>query len=84
MSLVEKHDPIDQVEIVTEHKHVQVRSATWVEKDGTPISPKHFHRTVYSPGQSSEIPEIQAIINAVHTQKVIDTYKAYLAEQETV
>jgi len=82
--LEEKHDPTDKVEIVSPFKHVQVRSSTWVEKDGQPIGSNQFHRTVFSPGDSSDNAEIQAIINTVHTQEVIDAYNAHLAEQEQV
>jgi len=84
MALEEKFNPTDKVEIVGPYKHVQVRSATWVEKDGEVIGGKQYHRTVFSPGDSSDNAEIQAIIDTVHTQAVIDAYNAHLAEQETV
>jgi len=83
MALEEKFDPVDKVEIVSPFRHVQVRSATWVEKDGEPIGSKQYHRTVFSPGQSSENPEVQAIIDTVHTPEIIAAYEAHLAEQET-
>jgi len=82
MALEEKHDPVDKVEIVSPFRHVQVRSATWVEKDGEPIGSKQYHRTVFSPGQSSDNPEVQAIIDTVHTPEIIAAYEAHLAEQE--
>ena len=82
VQLEEKHDPTDKVEIVGEYKHVQVRSATWVEKDGQPIGSKQYYRQIFSPGDSSDNAEIQAIINTVHTPEVIDAYNAHLAEQE--
>jgi len=82
MALEEKHDPTDKVEIVGPYKHVQVRSATWVEKDGQPIGGKQFHRRVYSPGDSSDNSEIQAIIDTVHTPEVISAYEAHLQSQE--
>jgi len=84
MALEEKFDATDKVEIVGEYKHVQVRSATWVEKDGQSIGSKQYHRTVFSPGDSSDNAEIKAIIDTVHTQAVIDAYNAHLAAQETV
>jgi len=80
MALEEKFNPTDKVEIVGPYKHVQVRSATWVEKDGEVIGGKQYHRTVFSPGDSSDNAEIQAIIDTVHTQEVIDAYNAHLAE----
>jgi len=84
MALEEKHDATDKVEIVSPYKHVQVRSATWVEKDGEVIGGKQYHRTVFSPGDSSDNPEIQAIIDTVHTPEIIAAYEAHLAEQEQV
>jgi len=82
MALEEKYNPTDKVEIVSEFKHVQVRSATWVEKSGEVIGGKQYHRQVFSPGDSSDNAEIQAIIDTVHTQEVIDAYNAHLAEQQ--
>jgi len=82
MSLEEKFDATDKVEIVSPYKHVQVRAATWVEKDGQPIGSKQYHRTVFSPGDSSDNAEIQAIIDTVHTPEVISAYETHLAEQE--
>jgi len=84
MALEEKHDPTDKVEIAGPYKHVQVRSATWVEKDGQPIGSKQYHRTVFSPGDSSDNAEIQAIIDTVHTPEIIAAHEAHLAEQEQV
>jgi len=84
MALEEKHNATDKVEIVGEYKHVQVRSATWVEKSGEVIGGKQFHRKVFSPGDSSDNAEIQAIIDTVHTPEVIAAYEAHLAEQEQV
>jgi len=84
MALEEKFNPTDKVEIVGEYKHVQVRAATWVERDGEVIGGKQFHRRVYSPGETSDNPEIQAIIDTVHTPEIIAAYEAHLAEQEQV
>ena len=84
MALVEVKNPTDKVEIVGEFKHVQVRSATWVEKDGVRLGQPEYHRTVFAPNDTSDIPEIQAIIDAVHTEEVKAAYAAHLASQETV
>jgi len=84
MALEEKYNPTDKVEIVGQYKHVQVRSATWVERDGEVIGGKQYHRQVFSPGDSSDNPEIQAIIDTVHTPEIIAAYEAHLAEQEQV
>jgi len=82
MALEEKYNPTDKVEIVGDYKHIQVRSATWVERDGEVIGGKQFHRTVFSPGDSSDNAEIQAIIDTVHTPEIIAAYEAHLAEQQ--
>ena len=73
----------DKIEIVGDYKHVQVRSAVIIKRDGTEIS-RSFSRHVVAPndditGQSTEV---QAICAAVHTQAVKDAYAAHLASQE--
>ena len=77
----------DKIEIVGDFKHVQVRTATVIKRDGTEIS-RGFSRHVVAPDISStelanESTEVQAICNAVHTQAVKDAYAAHLAAQET-
>jgi len=76
----------DKIEIVGEFKHVQVRTATVIKRDGTEIS-RSFSRHVVAPDISAddlanESTEVQAICNAVHTQAVKDAYATFLAEQE--
>ena len=39
----------DKIEIVTEYKHVQVRKATVIKKDGTDLT-RSFNRFVLNPG----------------------------------
>ena len=72
----------DKIEIVGDFKHVQVRTATVIKRDGKEIS-RSFHRHVVSPGDdiTSESTEVQAICNAVHTQENKDTYAAHVASQ---
>ena len=77
----------DKIEIVGEHKFIQVRTATVIKRDGVEIS-RSFHRHVVAPDISAddlanESTEVQAICNAVHTQAVKDAYAAHLAAQET-
>jgi hypothetical protein len=69
----------DKIEIV--NNHVQVRTATVIKRDGEEIS-RSFHRHVVAPGDdySAEEAKVQAICAAVHTQDVIDAYKAAQAE----
>jgi len=73
----------DKIEIVGVHKHVQVRTATVIKRDGTEIS-RSFSRHVVAPNDdiTGESTEVQAICNAVHTQAVKDAYAAHLAAQE--
>jgi hypothetical protein len=74
----------DKIEIVSEHKFVQVRTATVIKRDGVEIS-RSFSRHVVAPNDdiTGESAEVQAICNAVHTQAVKDAYAAHLEAQET-
>ena len=74
----------DKIEIVGEHKFIQVRTATIIERDGVEIS-RSFHRHVIAPDAdvSGESAEVQAIAAAVHTDEVKAAYAAHLAAQET-
>ena len=73
----------DKIEVVGEFKHVQVRTATIIKRDGVEIS-RSFSRHVLAPdaNTSGESTEVQAICAAVHTQAVRDAYAAHLAEGE--
>ena len=72
----------DKIEIVGDYKHVQVRTATVIERDGIEIS-RSFHRHVVAPSDdiSGESAEVQAVCNAVWTQEVKDAYAAHVASQ---
>ena len=72
----------DKIEIVGDHKMVQVRTATIIERDGVEIS-RSYHRHVLAPTQdvSGESAEVQAVCNAVWTQDVKDAYAAHVASQ---
>jgi hypothetical protein len=74
----------DKIEIVSEHKFIQVRTATVIKRDGVEIS-RGYHRHVVAPDAdiTGESAEVQAICAAVHTQAVKDAYAAHLASQET-
>ena len=73
----------DKIEIVSEYKLIQVRTATVIKRDGTEIS-RSYHRHVVKPDAdiTGESAEVQTICNAVHTQAVKDAYAAHLAAQE--
>ena len=70
----------DKIEIVGEHKMVQVRTATVIKRDGVELT-RSFSRHVVAPDAdiSGESTEVQAICTAVHTQAVKDAYAAHLA-----
>ena len=79
----------DKIEIVGQYKTVQVREATVIKKDGKELT-RSFHRYVLSPGTldasdnlvdtdvSSQPAEVQAICNAVWTDSLKSSYKAFL------
>ena len=73
----------DKIEIVGDFKHIQVRTATVIERDGVEIS-RSFSRHVVAPDAdvSGESAEVQAIAAAVHTDEVKAAYAAHLASQE--
>ena len=83
MALTERTEQ-DKIEVVSQFKFVQVRTATVIERDGVEIS-RSFSRHVVAPDAdiTGESTEVQAICNAVHTQAVKDAYAAHLAAQET-
>ena len=78
----------DKIEVVGDHKAVQIRTATVIKEDGTELS-RSFHRRVIHPGRtdnsdnytktdlSSESAEIQGIANAAWTDAVHDSWKAH-------
>ena len=73
----------DKIEIVGDYKHIQVRTATVIKRDGVEIS-RSFSRHVVCPADdvSNESAEVQAIAAAVHTDKVKAAYAAHLAAQQ--
>jgi phage host-nuclease inhibitor protein Gam len=72
----------DKIEIVGDYKHVQVRTATVIKRDGVEIS-RAFSRHVVTPDAdiSGESAEVQAICTAVHTDAIKEAYAAHLAAQ---
>ena len=73
---------VDKIEVVSDFKMVQVRTATVIEEDGVELS-RSFSRHVVAPDAdiSGETQEVQDVCNAVHTQAVKDAYAAHLAAQ---
>ena len=77
---LKKVETVDLIETI-ENGCVQVRTATRILDDGQMLS-SSFHRHVIAPGDdySNEDPRVQAICAAVHTQEVIDAYKAAIEQ----
>ena len=73
----------DKIEIVGDFKHIQVRTATVIKRDGVEIS-RSFSRHVVAPDAdiTGESTEVQAVCNAVHTQAIKDAWAAHLADAE--
>ena len=68
----------DKIEVVGKHKHVQVRKATVIKKDGKALT-RSYHRHVLHPDSdiTNEPTEVQTICNVVWTQEVKDAWKAF-------
>ena len=77
---ITKRTEEDKIEVVGQFKHIQVRTATIIEEDGTEIS-RSYHRHTVAPGAdvSGESAEVQAIASAVHTDTVVTAYNDYIA-----
>jgi hypothetical protein len=82
----------DKIEVVGDHKHVQVRTATIIKRDGTEIS-RNFHRHVLHPSTktgdtwgdtdiSGESSEVQGICNAVWSDSVRTAYQTMIDAQD--
>ena len=72
----------DKLEIVGDYKHIQVRTATVIERDGVEIS-RSFSRHVVGPldDVSGESTEVQAIAAAIHTDELKAAYAAHMEAQ---
>ena len=81
---------VDKIEIVGDYKHVQVRTATIIDEDGTELN-RSFHRHVLDPGTvgagttaltptdiSGQEAEVQAICTAVWTDAVKEAWRVKL------
>ena len=83
---ITKETEIGRIEVVTEFKHIQVRTDTVIKEDGVELSRK-FHRHVITWDISAENlaledSEVQAIANSgIWTQAVKDAWAANQALQ---
>ena len=75
----------DKIEIVTPYKHVQVRKATVIKKDGKELT-RSFERYVLTPDSdmTGQPNEVAAICNAVWTEEVKAAWMAYQESQSIV
>ena len=83
MALTE-HTEEDKIEVVSEFKIIQVRTATIIKKDGKEIS-RSFHRHAVAPNATAEeiaaqSADVKAMIAQFHTDAVKTAYAAHLAE----
>ena len=84
----------DKIEVVGIYKHIQVRKATVIKKDGTELT-RSFERYVLQAGTlddsdnlvdtdiSAEPAEVSAICTAAWTQAIKDAWKAKLIADKT-
>jgi len=74
----------DKIEIVGDYKHIQVRTATVIKRDGDEIS-RAFSRHVVAPNDdiTGESTEVQAICAAVHTDAVKAAYETFKESENT-
>ena len=80
---ITKTTEIGKIEVVSEYKHVQVRTDTVIKEDGAEIS-RTFHRHVLHPDMdiSGEHAEVQAVANAVWTDDVKAAWKTFQDNQK--
>jgi predicted transcriptional regulator len=73
----------DKLEVVSEHKHIQIRYANQILEDGNVIS-SSYERTVVSCGdwEKAEEHNITALAQALWTEEMIDSYKALTQQVE--
>jgi hypothetical protein len=75
----------DKIEIVSEHKHIQIRYANQILEDGVIIS-SSFEREVISCGDwdKANNHNLKEIANAIWTEEVINNYKASIKPVEPI
>ena len=81
---LEKTTVDDKIEIVSDYKHLQIRTATVVSEDGKELS-RSFHRRVLHPDDdvSGESAEIRGIDAAVWTDDVKSAWQTFQENQAT-
>jgi len=71
----------DKIEIVSDFKILQIRTATIIKRDGVEIS-RSFHRHVVAPDAdtSGESDDVKAIAAQLHTDAIKTAYAKHIAE----
>jgi hypothetical protein len=79
---ITKETIVGQIEIVTEHKHIQVRIDTVIREDGTELSRSHHRHVVKcdisAEDLAKEHEEVQTVANSgIWTQAVKDSWASH-------
>lgn len=74
---------IKQYEIVGDFKHIQILEEIYNIEDNIVVSHEPNHRRVIAPGDdySSESDEIKSICALLHTDEIVNSFKAQQAAQ---
>ena len=82
---ITKETQIGKIEVVGKYKSVQVRTDIVVMEDNEELSRK-YHRHALNPDAdiSNEHSEVQAVCNAVWTDKVKADYETFKNNQENI
>jgi hypothetical protein len=82
---ITKETQIAKIEVVGEHKAVQIATDTVIKEDGVELS-RSRHRKVVHPDQdiSGEDAEVQAVCNAVWTDDVKASWTAFQESQNNL
>ena len=82
---ITKETQIGKIEVVGKHRFVQVRTDTVVMEDNEELSRK-YHRHALMPDAdiSNEHSEVQAVCNAVWTDKIKADYETFKNNQENI
>ena len=85
----------DKIEIVTEFKQIQVRTATVIKEDGVELS-RNYHRKVLHPGildasdnlvdtdLTNESSDVRVVCEGIWTTTIKDAWKAKLIADKPV
>jgi len=81
--MLTEHTEVDKIEVVGTHRHIQVRTATVIMRDGVEVS-RAYHRHVVTPGAdvTNEDEAVQAVAGVLHTPEVVEAYRASLEVED--